>query len=171
MRPYLGSMGIYIFKMNVLASCSNRSMTTLGGMWLPAAIDTHRVVGYSFDGYWEDIGTIGTFYHARPGAYRASPPFSFHDPVNPIHATPVSPGSRIYGVNLDRVKLADGCVIEGAEIQNAVIGIRSIIGEDVILRHCVMMGADYYEGESKASPAGAPPMGVGRGSADRGSDH
>ncbi len=140
-------------------------MTILAGMCSRRRSTSHRVVGYSFDGYWEDIGTIGTFYHANLALTEPSPPFSFHDPVNPIYTRPrFLPGSRIYGVNLDRVKLADGCVIEGAEIQNAVIGIRSIIGEDVILRHSIMMGADYYEGESKASAAGAPPMGIGRGS-------
>jgi glucose-1-phosphate adenylyltransferase len=165
LRPYLGSMGIYIFKMKVLSELLESEHDDFGGDVLPAAIDSHRVVGYSFDGYWEDIGTIGTFYRANLALAEPAPPFSFHDPVNPIYTRPrFLPGSRIYGVNLDRVKLADGCVIEGAEIQNAVIGIRSIIGEDVILRHCVMMGADYYEGESKGSPAGAPPMGIGRGS-------
>jgi glucose-1-phosphate adenylyltransferase len=165
LRPYLGSMGIYIFKMKILSELLESEHDDFGGDVLPAAIDSHRVVGYSFDGYWEDIGTIGTFYRANLALTESTPPFSFHDPVNPIYTRPrFLPGSRIYGVNLDRVKLADGCVIEGAEIQNAVIGIRSIIGEDVILRQCVMMGADYYEGESKGSPVGAPPMGIGRGS-------
>ncbi|MFN2147069.1 MAG: glucose-1-phosphate adenylyltransferase, partial [Anaerolineales bacterium] len=91
--------------------------------------------------------------------------FSFHDPVSPIYTRPrFLPGSRIYNVCLDRVKLADGCVVEGAEIQHAIIGIRSIISEDVVLRDSVIMGADYYEGEREALPPGAPPMGIGRGS-------
>lgn len=164
-RPYLGSMGIYIFKMGVLSELLESEYDDFGGDVLPAAIESHRVYGYSFDGYWEDIGTIGTFYKANLALTEASPPFSFHDPVYPIYTRPrFLPGSRIYDVRLDRVKLADGCIIEGAEIQNAVIGIRSIIGDDVVLRNSVMMGADYYEGESKEAPPGAPPMGIGRGS-------
>jgi len=164
-RPYLGSMGIYIFKMDVLSQLLESEHDDFGGDVLPAAIESHRVCGYSFDGYWEDIGTIGTFYRANLALTEASPPFSFHDPINPIYTRPrFLPGSRIYDVRLDRVKLADGCVIEGAEILNAVIGIRSIIGEDVVLRDSIMMGADYYEGESRDASPGAPPMGIGRGS-------
>jgi len=164
-RPYLGSMGIYIFKLNVLAELLESEHDDFGGDVLPAAIRSHRVVGFDFDGYWEDIGTIEAFYQANLGLTAAEPPFSFHDPVSPIYTRPrFLPGSRIYNVRLDRVKLADGCVVEGAEISNAVIGIRSIIADDVVLRDTVMMGADYYEGERDEAPVGAPPIGVGRGS-------
>jgi glucose-1-phosphate adenylyltransferase len=164
-RPYLGSMGIYIFKMDVLADLLESEHDDFGGDVLPAAIESHRVFGFDFDGYWEDIGTVEAFYRANLALTELEPPFSFHDPVSPIYTRPrFLPGSRIYNVCLDRVKLADGCVVEGAEIQHAIIGIRSIISEDVVLRDSVIMGADYYEGEREAPPPGAPPMGIGRGS-------
>jgi len=164
-RPYLGSMGIYVFKMEVLADLLESEHDDFGGDVLPAAIGSHRVFGFDFDEYWEDIGTIEAFYRANLALTEAVPPFSFHDPVSPIYTRPrFLPGSRIYNVCLDRVKLADGCVVEGAEIQHAVIGIRSIISEDVVLRDSVMMGADYYEGEREEAQAGLPPMGIGRGS-------
>ena len=164
-RPYLGSMGIYIFKRDVLAELLESEHDDFGGDVLPAAIGTHRVFGFGFDDYWEDIGTIETFYRANLALTEAVPPFSFHDPVNPIYTRPrFLPGSRIYNVCLDRVKLADGCVIEGAEIQHAVVGIRGIISEDVVLRDSIMMGADYYEGEREQVQPGVPPIGIGRGS-------
>jgi glucose-1-phosphate adenylyltransferase len=164
-RPYLGSMGIYIFKRDVLAELLESEHDDFGGDVLPAAIGTHRVFGFGFDDYWEDIGTIETFYRANLALTEAVPPFSFHDPVNPIYTRPrFLPGSRIYNVCLDRVKLADGCIIEGAEIQHAVVGIRGIISEDVVLRDSIMMGADYYEGEREQVQPGVPPIGIGRGS-------
>jgi glucose-1-phosphate adenylyltransferase len=84
--------------------------------------------------------------------------------VAPIYTRPrFLPGSRIYDVALDQVTLADGCIIEGAEIQRSVIGIRSVIGDNVILRDCFMMGADYYEEEAEDVPANSPPIGIGRG--------
>jgi glucose-1-phosphate adenylyltransferase len=92
------------------------------------------------------------------------PPFEFHDPERPIYTHPrFLPGSRVYDVRLDRVLLAEGCVVEGAEIHHAIIGIRSIIGEDVVIRDTIIMGADYYETQERRPIPGAPPMGIGRG--------
>ncbi|MEJ2012725.1 MAG: sugar phosphate nucleotidyltransferase, partial [Anaerolineales bacterium] len=132
-RPYLGSTGIYIFKMGVLAELLESEHDDFGGDVLPAAIESHQVFGFDFDDYWVDIGTIEAFYHANLALTDPLPPFSFHDPTSPIYTRPrFLPGSRIYNVCLDRVKLADGCLVVGAEIQQAVIGIRSIISEDVV---------------------------------------
>jgi glucose-1-phosphate adenylyltransferase len=163
--PYLGSMGIYVFKLAVLVDLLNSGLDDFGGDVIPAAIESLQVYGYTFQGYWQDIGTMHAFYEANLALTQSQPPFHFDDPVAPIFTRPrFLPGSRIYNVSLDRVTLADGCIIEGAEIQRSVIGIRSVIGEDVILRDSVMMGADYYEQESDDVPKGAPAMGLGRGS-------
>ena len=163
-RPFLGSMGIYLFKTSVLVDLLNSDLDDFGRDVLPASIRTNRVFGYGFDGYWEDIGTMRTFYDANLGLTKPNPPFSFHDPIRPVYTHPrFLPGSRIYDVQLDNVLLADGCIVEGAEIHSSIIGVRSVIGEDVLIRETVIMGADYYEEELRGVPGGLPPMGIGRG--------
>mgnify|MGYP001544382684 CR=1 FL=1 len=162
--PYLGSMGIYLFRSEVLADLLRSSHDDFGSDVLPAAIRTHRVFGFGFDGYWEDIGTIRSFYEANLALTRPNPPFSFHDPVLPVYTHPrFLPGSRIYDVRLDNVLLADGCVVEGAEISEAIIGLRSVIAEDVVIHKTVVMGADYYEAEAPSRDSGMLPIGIGRG--------
>lgn len=165
MLPYVGSMGIYLFRLEVLAELLRSDHDDFGSDVIPAAIRSHRVFGFPFDGYWEDIGTVRAFYEANLGLTDPNPRFSFHDPEHPVFTHPrFLPGSRIYDVKLDRVNLADGCVVEGAEISRSIIGIRSIIGDDVVIRDTVIMGADYYEQDARHTPPDAPPIGVGKGS-------
>jgi glucose-1-phosphate adenylyltransferase len=168
--PYMGSMGIYIFRTKVLVDLLVKSnYDDFGSDLLPVAISSHRVFGCSFDTYWEDIGTMRSFYHANLALAQQNPPFNFHDLVKPIYTHPrFLPGSRIFNVTLDQVLLSDGCIVEGASIRNAVIGIRSVIGEDVTIEDTIIMGADYYEAQARETEPGAPPIGVGEGSRIRG---
>lgn len=155
--PYLCSMGIYLFNMDALVDMLNSPHDDFGSDVLPAAIESKRTYGYAFNDYWVDIGTITAFFEANLALAQPDPLFSFHDVDCPIFTHPrFLPGSRIYDVQFDRVMLADGCIVEGAEIHNSVIGIRSIIGDDVILEDTVMMGADYYESETRSPPSDAP---------------
>jgi glucose-1-phosphate adenylyltransferase len=132
-------------------------------------VNSHAVYGYQFDGYWEDIGTMRSFYEANLALAQPSPPFSFHDPIRPIYThMRFLPGSRIYDVRLDRVLLADGCIVEGAEIRNSIIGLRSAVGDDVVIEDSVVMGADYYDSGAGKGAGDVPPMGIGRGSRIRG---
>jgi glucose-1-phosphate adenylyltransferase len=168
-RPFLGSMGLYLFKTRVLVDLLSSDLDDFGSDVIPAAIGTHRVYGYLFDDYWEDIGTMRSFYEANLALAQPSPPFSFHDPVRPIYThRRFLPGSRIYDVRLDRVLLADGCIVEGAGIRNSIIGLRSSVGDDVVIEDSIIMGADYYEAQAVMGAGGAPPMGIGRGSRIRG---
>ncbi|HKY84894.1 MAG TPA: sugar phosphate nucleotidyltransferase [Anaerolineales bacterium] len=162
--PYVGSMGIYIFRRKALVELLRSPHDDFGGDVLPAAIHSHRVFGYTFSGYWEDIGDIRSFYEANLALVRPDPPFSFQDPVRPIYTRPrLLAASRIYDVRLDRVLMADGCIVQGAEIANTVVGIRSVIGDGVRLRDTVVMGADFYEPEERFPPAAGPPIGIGEG--------
>ncbi|HET7011212.1 MAG TPA: glucose-1-phosphate adenylyltransferase [Anaerolineales bacterium] len=168
-QPYFGSMGIYIFRRRALTELLGNPHDDFGGDVIPAAIASHRVFGFTFDGYWEDIGSIRAFYEANLALVQPDPPFSFHDPVAPIYTRPrLLPGSRIYDVRLDRVLLADGCFVEGAEIVNTVVGIRSLIGDGVHIQDTIMMGADYYETEASLPVSSGTPIGVGTGSTIRG---
>jgi glucose-1-phosphate adenylyltransferase len=169
-KPFVGSMGIYIFKMDVLIDVLvNSNHDDFGRDVLPASIKSHKVFGFCFDGYWEDIGTIRSFYKANLALAEPDPAFNFHDLVRPIYTHPrFLPGSRIYNVNLDHVLLSDGCIVEGAEIHNAVIGVRSVIADDVVIEDTVMMGADYYDEQSRIRVPDDPPIGIGRGSRIKG---
>lgn len=164
-RPFLASMGIYVFRTHVLMELLDSEHVDFGNHVIPAALPAYRVCGYPFVGYWEDIGTIRSFYEANLALARPDPPFAFHDPVKPIYTRPrFLPGSRIYDVRLDRVLLADGCLIEQADISNALIGNRSVIERDVTLRDTIVMGADYYEPKTARKPSAELPLGIGRGS-------
>ncbi|MEW6073815.1 MAG: glucose-1-phosphate adenylyltransferase [Planctomycetota bacterium] len=167
--PFLASMGIYLFRTPVLVELLASDHVDFGKHILPAAIRSHRIFTHSFHGYWEDIGTIRSFYEANLLLTRADPPFRFHDPESPVYTHPrFLPGCRIYDVDLNEVLLADGCFLEGARIDHSLIGHRSVICTDVEMSDTVMMGADYYESEAPGRPAGAPPIGIGPGTRIRG---
>jgi glucose-1-phosphate adenylyltransferase len=162
--PYLGSMGIYLFRRQVLFELLDSSHVDFGSHLIPAALSTHRVFGYTFNGYWEDIGTIRAFYDANLALAQPDPPFSFHDPVRPVYTHPrFLPGCRVQKVYLDQVLVADGCSLGQAEIHNSLIGNRSVIGEDVFLKDTVIMGADYYDALDRQPVPDVPPLGIGHG--------
>jgi glucose-1-phosphate adenylyltransferase len=119
------------------------------------------VFGFDFDGYWEDIGTIRSFYETNLSLTRTDPPFNFYDPVRPIYTRPrYLPGSVIDGATLKNVLLADGCQICRAEISDSIVGLRSQIADGVRMDHTILMGADYYDTPEtmRRSPV---PIGIG----------
>ncbi len=163
-KPLLGSMGIYLFKTSVLDDLLNKlDVDDFGKEVIPQAIRSHKVVGYDFNGYWEDIGTMRSFYEANLALTQPSPPFNFYDVNQPIYThARFLPGSIIAGANLKDVSLSDGCFIGQADIECSVIGLRSQIQAGSVIRNTVIMGADYYEGD-KTAP-GPVPIGVGENS-------
>jgi glucose-1-phosphate adenylyltransferase len=168
-RPYLASMGIYLFKRSVLIDLlSDPSMIDFGYQVIPRAIDKYDVYGFLFDGYWEDLGTVEAFYRANMDLTSSNPHFDFHDMAEPIftHAR-FLPASRIERCEIQDSIIAEGSILKGARITNSVVGIRSIIGEDVVLERTLIMGADYYEDEDDEQynlQMGIPAIGIGRGS-------
>lgn len=163
-RPLLGSMGIYLFKTQVLdALLTELNVDDFGKEVIPHAIHTHKVVGYEFSGYWEDIGTIRAFYQANLDLTQPSPPFSFYELDHPIYThARFLPGSIIAGAQLKDVSLSDGCYIGRAEIDTSVIGLRSQVQDGAIVKDTVMMGADYYEADSHKKSS--VPIGIGKDS-------
>ena len=162
--PLLGSMGIYLFKTEVLDDLLRElDVDDFGKEIIPRAIHTHSVVGYDFEGYWEDIGTIRSFYNANLDLTRPSPPFNFYDVSHPIYThARFLPGSIIAGGTLENVSLSDGCYIGKAEITRSVIGLRSHVRDGSIIKNTYIMGADYYE--EKNSPVNDIPIGIGENS-------
>lgn len=166
---YYGSMGLYLFKAAVLEELLRQTHDDFGSGMIPAAIDTHRVFAYPFDGYWEDVGTIRAYYEANLALTDPEPNFSFQVRGRPIFTHPrFLPGSRTYDVELDRALVSEGCIIDGATIRHSVVGIRSLIGRGVEIHDSVVMGADYYEADSRQLSAGRPPLGIGPNTVIRG---
>ncbi len=162
-RPFLGSMGIYLFKTQVLVDMlTSTTDDDFGGEVIPRAINSHKVVGFDFDDYWEDIGTIRSFYEVNLSLTRHDAPFNLQDPYHPLYTRPrFLPGANIQGASLDRVLVADGCRIGKAKIKDCVIGLRSLVGDDVFMCDTVLMGADYYD--PPGQHPGGTPLGVGEG--------
>ena len=159
---YQASMGIYLFNREALVQCLENDFEDFGKNVIPAAIKDRRVQAHIFQGYWEDIGTIRSFFEANLALAEIEPPFSFYRPESTVYSRPrFLPASKINGATMHRAVVSDGCIITDASLERCVIGIRSIIESGAVLRNVVMMGADFYETES-TPPSGAPPVGIGR---------
>ena len=163
-RPLFGSMGIYLFKTSVLNDLLHElNVDDFGKEVIPHAIHSHKVVGYDFEGYWEDIGTIRSFYNANLDLTKPAPPFNFYDPDRPIYThARFLPGSIIVGAKLKNVSLSDGCTIGSAEISHSIIGLRSQIQDGAVIEDTIVMGADYFEENSKF--VYSVPIGIGKNS-------
>lgn len=163
-RPYLGSMGIYIFKLDVLIELlKNKGFEDFGRDVIPFAIKNHTVFGFDFEGFWEDIGTIRSFYDTNLKLTTPDAPFNFYDPSRPIYTIPrYLPGSIVQDSDLENVLLAEGCLVNNAEIRHSVIGVRSQIQSGVRIVDTVIMGSDYYERLDREVPESDVPVGIGR---------
>jgi len=163
---FLASMGIYVFNRDVLVRLLDNNLTDFGKHILPSAISNRRVFSYVFQGYWEDIGTIRSFFEANLDLVAELPRFNFFDMSSPIFSRPrFLPGSKINGAHIDHALISDGCIINHAEISQAVIGIRSLVGTGSELSRVIMMGCDYYESQHSIAEnenAGKPRIGVGK---------
>jgi glucose-1-phosphate adenylyltransferase len=160
---YQASMGIYVFKRNVLTECLDNEFADFGKNIIPAAIEKYKVQAYIFQGYWEDIGTIGAFFEASLNLTDSNPKFSFNEPGAPVYThARFLPASIVRSSNIDRSLICDGCVIEKATIEHSIIGIRSVIDEGTVLNNVILMGADYYEADLRQPKRESPYIGIGR---------
>lgn len=162
--PFLGSMGIYMFRMDVLMEVlkpdySDKKMDDFGGDIIPSLIEKNRrVFGFNFEGYWRDIGTIRTFYETNLELTEDEPEFDFYDPDNPIFTHPrYLPGSRINGCEVKQALIAEGCDIKDSNINHSIIGLRSQIGAGTLIKDSIIMGGDWY-----GTLRNGAPIGIGR---------
>ena len=165
-KPYMASMGIYVFDTDVLFEILKQNEgDDFGKHIIPAAMDTRRVMGYVFDGYWEDIGTIQRFYEVNLDMAAPLPKFNLYDPRRPIYTRPrFLPGSKIEGGSLRNTLVSDGGRIQDATIRESVVGLRSVINYGVTIQRTVMMGADFYESPEDMKENGRldrPDVGIG----------
>jgi glucose-1-phosphate adenylyltransferase len=169
-RPFLASMGIYLFQRDALFQMLNEPplATDFGKEIFPRSLHTRRVFAHLFDGYWEDVGTVKSYHEANIALTADDPPFVFHAPEGVIYTRMrYLPASRINSAVLEHALIADGCVIgAGTKIIHTVVGVRTQIGKNVVLKNSVLIGADGYESiaqKAENERRGLPNIGIGDG--------
>ncbi|MFN0109528.1 MAG: glucose-1-phosphate adenylyltransferase [Blastocatellia bacterium] len=147
-RPFIASMGVYIFKYSALREMlKGTAYTDFGGEIIPAAIGKYNVQGYLFSDYWEDIGTIRSFYNANLDLASVVPKFNLFDADAPIFTRPrYLPGTKIQGnCSISNALIPEGCILNSVSISRSVLGVRSRIESGSVVENTLMMGADYYQ--------------------------
>jgi glucose-1-phosphate adenylyltransferase len=165
-KDYLASMGIYIFNADTMREALDNDFDDFGKEIIPMAIKKSKVQSYVYTGYWEDIGTIRSFYEANLDLTRINPKFNFYDEDQPIYTHPRNlPPSKLNKADMNRSLATEGCVITNAVINDSIIGVRTIIESGTELNGVVCMGADSYENEEqrkRTEERGIPHLGIGR---------
>ena len=161
-QPFMASMGIYVFSREILLDMLTRETgLDFGRELIPAALNKYKVNPYLFRGYWADVGTIESFYHANVMLGRVGAPFRFWDPTRPIYThLRHLPGSRLTDCSVRDSIVTDGCFLDRCDIDQSVVGLRMHIAAGAIVNRSVLLGADFYE-EGKP-PDGKPALGIGR---------
>ncbi len=157
---YLGSMGIYIFKRSALISILQEEGEDFGRHIIPLEVKRGRTFGFVFDGYWEDIGTIASYYQANLALTRRRDCLNVYSETSPIYTQAHHlPSTLIQGTHLNQSIVSPGGIIEAEEITNSVIGIRAQIKHGTIIRDSIVLGhqpqnhlqqknQDFYIGEN-----------------------
>ncbi|MFD1258050.1 glucose-1-phosphate adenylyltransferase [Mucilaginibacter terrae] len=164
-RFYLASMGIYIFNRKALYELlQGNDHPDFGKEIIPQSIATHRVASYQYEGYWEDIGTIPSFFEANLGLTDDIPQFNLFDKRHIFTRARMLPPSKISGTHLERSIISDGCIINASLIKRSIIGIRTRIGFNTEIENCYVMGGDVYqtlEQIAESQESETPIMGIG----------
>ena len=173
-KPYIASMGIYVFKKQVLVDLLKKSLeqTDFGKEIIPGASATHNIQAYLFDDYWEDIGTIESFYDANLAlTQQPTPPFSFYDENAPIYTrSRYLPPTKLLDAHVTESMIGEGCIIKKCRIHHSVLGVRARIMEGCTIEDTLIMGADFYEPVPERQTqveTGGIPIGIGANSTIR----
>jgi len=166
--PYIASMGIYVFDKQVLLDLleKNPGHTDFGKEIIPAAAANNRVQAYLFKDYWEDIGTIESFYNANLAlTEQPVPSFSFYDEKAPIYTrSRYLPPTKLLDSHVVESMVGEGCILKECTVKRSVIGIRSRIETGCVIDNALLMGADFYESPAERQQildSGKVPLGVG----------
>ncbi|MDR0556879.1 MAG: glucose-1-phosphate adenylyltransferase [Treponema sp.] len=169
---FLASMGIYVFNAKTMEECLNNDFADFGKEIIPQAINQMKIGAYTFNDYWEDIGTIKNFYEANIELTTVRPRFDIYDERRPIYTHRRNlPPSKINFGNITQSITAEGCIITNASITNSIVGVRTLIENGASLNSVVCMGSDYYESEIAKKENAAkhlPNIGIGKGTIIKG---
>jgi glucose-1-phosphate adenylyltransferase len=164
-KRFIASMGIYVFKRQVLFDLleTMAEATDFGKEVIPAAAQTHNVQAYLFQGYWEDIGTIESFYQANLALTRQpDPDFSFYDPDAPIYTrSRYLPPSKLLNCRITESMVGEGCILKDCQVHQSVLGLRTRIGPGSVVDKTLIIGADYYS-DTLEGQGHTVPVGIGR---------
>ncbi|CAN6993246.1 unnamed protein product [Brassica oleracea var. botrytis] len=167
-KPYIASMGVYVFKKEILLNLLRWRFPTandFGSEIIPFSAKEFYVNAYLFNDYWEDIGTIRSFFDANLALTEHPPAFSFYDAAKPIYTSRRNlPPSKIDGSKLVDSIISHGSFLTNCLIEHSIVGIRSRVGSNVQLKDTVMLGADFYETEAEVAALlaeGKVPIGIG----------
>ncbi len=168
-KGYLASMGIYMFSRDALErATSDRALVDFGRHVIPKAIGEQRVQAHFHRGYWEDVGTIRSYFEANLQLTDSMPPFDFYDVARPVYTHPrFLPATKIEGCELKSALVSEGGILMGASVERSLIGIRSRIGQGTRILNSLVLGADFYESLEeidRAQAKGLPPVGIGQDS-------
>jgi len=164
-KPFVASMGVYVFSRDVLLDAiEQEGATDFGRQIIPASLGKYRVSAYLFRGYWADVGTVASFYDANIMLTQVGAPFKFYDPRRPIYThARFLPGARFSDCTIRDAIVAEGCYLERATIDASIVGIRTTIQRGATIRRSVLLGADYYEADDDVPARGGNPrLGIGR---------
>ncbi|CAK9176388.1 unnamed protein product [Ilex paraguariensis] len=166
--PYIASMGVYVFRTDVLLQLlrwNYPSCNDFGSEIIPSAVRDHNVQAYLFNDYWEDIGTIKSFFDANLALTEQPPKFDFNDPKTPFYTSPrFLPPTKVEKCRIVDAIISHGCFLSECSIEHSIVGVRSRLDYGVELKDTMMMGADYYQTESEIASLlaeGKVPIGVG----------
>ncbi len=163
---FLASMGIYLFGRDLLVrSVTDPRLVDFGRHVIPKLVPEARVHAYVYRGYWEDVGTIQSYYEANLALCQPVPPFDFYDVNRPVYSNPrFLPATKVESCTIENALLAEGSVVVNCEIRRSLIGIRARLGRAVRIAESLVLGADYYETADevqRAAGRGLPPVGIG----------
>lgn len=168
-NPYIASMGVYVFRTDVLLKLLRwryPSCHDFGSEIIPSAVSDHNVQAFLFNDYWEDIGTIKSFFDSNLALTKQPPKFDFNDPKTPFFTSPrFLPPTKIEQCKIVDAIISHGCFLQECSVQNSIVGVRSRLGTGVELEDTMMMGADYYQTEPEIASLlaeGKVPIGVGK---------
>lgn len=160
----LASMGIYIFQAEVLKRALASCGSDFGKEIIPGLLGKVAMQAYIFDDYWEDIGTVRSFFDANLGLTSPQPEFNFYDALAPIYTHPsFLPASKICHCDLQDVLISDGCLLDEVHLKRCVLGLCSVIREGTVMENVLMMGSRHYESleENTVSDGNIPAIGIG----------
>ncbi len=151
---FLASMGIYVFKKEALIALLNEdTRDDFGKHLIPTQIAKGNTAAFLHQGYWEDIGTISSYYQANLALTTNSLGLNLYNEILPIYAhNHHLPGARMHQISAQDSIICDGAIIEGATVSNSIIGVRSVIKEGTTIRNSILLGNSHYVDQKEKSP-------------------
>jgi glucose-1-phosphate adenylyltransferase len=158
-KPFVASMGIYVFSRQVLYDVLARDAAVdFGREIIPNALSTHRVTPYFYRGFWADVGTVQSFYDVNIMLTQRGAPFNFYHPTRPIYTHPrFLPAARLQECQMRQALVSEGAFLDRCQVTDSILGVRTSVHRDAAISRSVVLGADFYE-----EPPGEIPLGIGR---------